>query len=122
MDQSLSQELVLKELKNLIESSSLVTARLIESVSMNSQLASSITPEMQHMFHQWMDLITKDILRSFDDYGTINIRKVASEMGISESTVLSLVLYLHRQGTLSIENITACKSDGENREICHCLR
>ncbi|MDD2207516.1 MAG: hypothetical protein WCQ97_08045 [Aminobacterium sp.] len=122
MSEHISQESVLKELKNLVESSSLVTARLIEAVSLNSQLASSSTPEMQDLFHQWINYIAGEILNIANKNETVNVKEVAESIGVCETTILSLLLYLERNGSIIVENVTVKKGKGENQELCHCLR
>lgn len=122
MSEHISQESVLKELKNLVESSSLVTARLIEAVSLNSQLASSSTPEMQDLFHQWINYIAGEILNIANKNETVNVKEVAESIGVCETTILSLLLYLERNGSIIVENVTVKKGKGENQELCRCLR
>ncbi|WP_286951737.1 MULTISPECIES: hypothetical protein [Aminobacterium] len=122
MSKEVSQATLLKELKNLIESSSLATARLIEAVSLNSQLASSTTPEMRELYTQWLNCVTGEVLNSIEEKGIICLEDISKNIGISETTALSLLLYLQRQGAIIVKEVTIKKGRGENQELCHCLR
>ncbi len=108
--------------KQIIDSTSLVTARMIESIVRNSQLASSTTPEMLEMFQSWLKLVSGEVLRNIgNDSKDINIEKTADSIGLTSATLLSLLLYLHRNGSITISEITIDNGSGDNTEICHDL-
>ncbi len=108
--------------KRIIDSTSLVTARMIESIVRNSQLASSTTPEMLEMFQSWLRLVSGEVLRNIgNDSKNINIEKTADSIGLTSATLLSLLLYLHRNGSITISEITIDTGSGDNTEICHDL-
>lgn len=109
-------------LNRYLESCELVTARLIESVSRTCQLASTATPEMQELFEQWLSCIGSAVLDHFDGNSSINVRETAQQIGISPESLVSLLLYLDRQGKISIDKIEVTKQNGDDREICSCLR
>ena len=108
-------------LGEMIDSLKLVSARLIESISRTSQLASSATPEMQRIFAEWLALVSGQLLGCLGDGGDVDIRGVARRIGIDESTVLSLLLALHRGGKIRIESVRAVVTDAPDTEICECL-
>ncbi len=108
-------------LQGYLDSCRLVTARLVDSITRSSQMASSRTPEMEELFCQWRDLIAREILTHSTD-GRLEVDRVAEAIGISPSTVLSLFLALHRAGEVTISSVQFRKGPGMNREICDCLR
>lgn len=114
---------IFEEMKDMMDSTALVTARMIDSIVNNSQLASSITPEMQDLFRAWMDCISGDIKKKMlkdGEISSMDIQKMATQIGINTNTMLSLVLYLHRKGEIRIEQIKVAPSEGINTETgCH---
>ncbi len=111
----------LDNMNDLMNSCSKVTSRLIESVIQTNQLASQTTPEMQQLFQQWLALLTGELLSHIDTDTTLDVEKLAGKIGVSASTIVSLLLFLHRKGDVTISNVTLEKGEGRNREICHCL-
>ena len=108
-------------LGEMIDSLQLVSARLIESISRTSQLASSATPEMQRIFAEWLALVSGQILGCLGNGGDVDIPDAAGRIGIDESTALSLLLALHRGGKIRIESVRAVVTDTGDTEICGCL-
>lgn len=108
-------------LGEMIDSLKLVSARLIESISRTSQLASSATPEMQRIFGEWLALVSGQVLCSLENGGDVDIPDAAGRIGIDESTMLSLLLALHRGGKIRIESVRAVVTDAPDTEICECL-
>jgi hypothetical protein len=51
----------------------------------------------------------------------LDIAETAKGIGIDESSLLSLLLMLHREGKISIKSVRTTLGDGRNREICSCL-
>jgi hypothetical protein len=116
-------EEMLQDCKRMIDSTSLVTARMIESIVKNSQLASSATPEMQDMFQSWLKLVSGEVLRDLDGEVTdVNIEETSERIGVTPSTLISLLLYLHRNGSVNIRTVRLQKGNGENKDICHDLK
>ncbi len=107
--------------EEMIDSLKLVSARLVESISRTSQLASSATPEMQRIFGEWLALVSGQILCGLGNGGDVDIPDVARRIGIDESTVFSLLLALHRGGKIRIESVRAAVTDAGDTEICGCL-
>lgn len=110
-----------EKMNELLSSCSKVTARLIESVVQTNQLASQATPEMQQLFQQWVNLLAGELLNHVQEEEPLDIEGISNKIGITPSTALSLLLFLHRKGDLAIKSVTLEKGDGRNREICHCL-
>lgn len=108
-------------LQAYLDSCRLVTARLVESVVRNSQWALSTTPEMEELFGQWREIMAHQILNHCPE-GTLDPESVAKEIGVTPSTVLSLLLALHRSGEITLRSIQFEQGPGANREICDCLR
>lgn len=116
-------EELFNDCKRIIDSTSLVTARMIESITRNSQLASSTTPEMLEMFESWIKLVSGEILRNLsEETNDVDIQKTADKIGLTPSTLLSLMLYLHRNGSIRISGMNIKKGSGDNTEICHDLK
>ena len=111
-----------QDAKMLVHSLELVSARVFESVVTLSQTASSATPEMQHMFQQWLSCLGEDVLRRIEDNGKLDPAQAAKEIGVTPSTIISLALTLHRQGKINIKELSAEITNGENSEICGCLK
>ena len=110
-----------EKMNELLNSCTKVTSRLIESVIQTNQLASQTTPEMQQLFQQWISLLAGELMNHIEDGGNIEIDEISTRIGISPSTVFSLLLFLHRKGDINLKSVTLEKADGKNREICHCL-
>lgn len=110
-----------EKMNDLLNSCAKVTSRLIESVIQTNQLASQTTPEMQQLFQQWVGLLAGELLNQIEDSSTVDVEEIASKIGVSSSTVFSLLLFLHRKGDVNLKSVTLEKAEGKNREICHCL-
>lgn len=110
-----------QEIKRLLDSEGLVTARLVESVTRTAQMASTTVPEIQDLFSQWLSLIGGEVARMASTAPDMDIASTARMIGIEESSLLSLLLMLHREGKLSIESVRIGKGKGGNSEICSCL-
>ncbi|MBN1332134.1 MAG: hypothetical protein JW971_00070 [Synergistales bacterium] len=113
-----------EEFKRVLDSTSLVTARMIESITINSQLASSYTPEMQELFHSWLELISREIFKDIpvSTEQTLDLQDLSNSIGITKSTLLSLILYLYRKGEIEVSSVIIRKGNQENLEICHDLK
>ena len=113
---------LIEDMKNMLDSTALVTARMIDSVISNSQLASSTTPEMQNLFRSWLEFVAGEVKRKLvekGDLSTEEIQKTANDIGISPNTLLSLLLYLQRKGDIRIDAIRISPGSGLNTEMCH---
>ena len=107
-----------QDMKQLVKSLELVSARVLDSVVRASQLASAATPEMQALFADWVGELT----RAVEEKGAINPDELAKTIGVTPATVISLALALHREGAIKITELKAEPSNGVNTEICGCLR
>jgi len=110
-----------QDTKQLVKSLELVSSRLLECITKNSQTACFATPEIQLLFDQWLALIGD---RLFDEAkgGKIKPAKLALEIGINCDSVVSLLLALQRQGKIRIDEIKLTQTDNSNHEICGCLK
>ena len=120
-------ELDIKDLKQqnmdeFVHSLEIVSARVLDSVTRSSQTACSATPEMQALFDQWVSFIGDAIVSAAKEKSTLDPAALAKEIGVTQDSVLSLILALHRQGKLTIKSVTAEAGSGGNREICGCLK
>jgi hypothetical protein len=120
-------ELDIKDLKQqnmneFVHSLEIVSARVLDSVTRSSQTACSATPEMQALFEQWVSFIGDAIVSAAKEKGTLDPTALAKEIGITQDSVLSLILALHRQGRLTIKSVAAEEGNSGNREICGCLK
>ena len=111
-----------QDMKQLVKSLELVSARVLDSVVRASQLASAATPEMQAPFAEWVGCPGGELTRVVEEKGAINPDELAKTIGVTPATVISLALALHREGAIKITEIKAEPSNGVNTEICGCLR
>ena len=111
-----------QDMRQLVKSLELVSARVLDSVVRASQLASSATPEMQALFTEWVNCLGGELTRAVEEKGAINPDELAKTIGVTPATVISLALALHREGAIKITEIRAEPSNGETTEICGCLR
>ena len=121
MTEERNEHKLIQEVKRLLDSEGLVTARLVESVTRTAQMASTTVPEIQDLFSQWLSLIGGEVARMAASSPEMDIASTANRIGIEESSLLSLLLMLHREGALSIESVRIGKGKGKNSEICSCL-
>jgi predicted transcriptional regulator len=115
-----------EEIKDALESERLVTARLVDSVLRVSQIAGTATPEMCRMFDQWLSLIGDQVLRevkgkSETEKGECDVPALARTIGVSETTLFSLLVFLHRSGRIRVRAVRFSEDGGENSEACRCL-
>lgn len=111
-----------QDMKQLVKSLELVSARVLDSVVRASQLASAATPEMQALFAEWVGCLGGELMRAVEEKGAINPDELAKTIGVTPATVISLALALHREGAIKITELKAEPSNGVNTEICGCLR
>lgn len=114
-------EVMFNELKNLMDSEGLVTARLVESVARTSQMASATLPEIQLLFDQWLSLLGNEVLRIAEPGKDFCIESMAKTIGIGQSSLLALLLSLQRRGDITIESVRIGPGKGANEDICSCL-
>ncbi len=107
--------------EKLVDSLELVTARLLEMVVTNNQLASAQTPEMRRLFDNWIKLMSGEILRITGEDETVDVKKIAAQIGLAPSTVTGLLVALERQGAIEITHIRTEKGPGKNQDLCDCL-
>ena len=112
------------EIKNVLDSERLLTARMVDSILRASQMASYATPEMQDMFHQWLGLVGEQVLREAAESsqkGECDVPALARTIGVSEATIFSLLVFLHRSGRIRVEAVRFSEGDGKSQEACSCL-
>lgn len=117
----MNQQDIFEEMKRLLDSEGLVTARLVESVVKTSQMAAASAPEIQDLFSQWLAIIGREVKRIAEPGQTLSVAEGAKSIGISPSSLLSLILYLQRTGEISVESIQIGPGTGRNEDICDCL-
>ncbi|MDO5114928.1 MAG: hypothetical protein Q4D58_02385 [Synergistaceae bacterium] len=111
-----------QDMKQLVKSLELVSARIFDSVIKTNQLASSVTPEMQQLFSQWVGCLGGELTRAVEEKGVICPEELAASIGVTPATIISLALTLHREGAIKITEIKAEAGDGENADICGCMK
>lgn len=111
-----------QDVRQLVKSLELVSARIFDSVIRTSQLASAATPEIQNLFTEWVNCLGGEITRAVEEKGAFSPDELAKAIGVSPATIISLALTLHREGEIKITEIKAVPSDGENTEICGCMK
>ena len=112
---------MMKNVKEMLESERLLTARLVDSILRTSQVASAATPEMQDMFSQWLSLIGEQVLREIGEKGECDIPALSQAIVVGETTLFSLLVFLHRSGRIRVENVRVSAGNGKNAEACGCL-
>ena len=116
------KDLEQQDMKALVHSLELVSARIFESVVKINQTASSNTPEMNALFQQWVECLGDAIASAASETGSIDPEELSAKIGVTPETIISLALTLHRQGKIKITNITAQSADCGNLDICGCLK
>ncbi|OUO94122.1 hypothetical protein [Cloacibacillus sp. An23] len=111
-----------QDMRQLVKSLELVSARVLDSVVRAGQLAGSATPEMQALFAEWVGCLGGELTRAVEEKGAIDPEALAKTIGVTPATIISLALALHRHGAIKITEIKAEPSDGRNTEICGCLQ
>ncbi|KEJ92714.1 hypothetical protein [Synergistes jonesii] len=111
-----------QDMKQLVKSLELVSARILDSVVKTSQLAGGATQEMQLLFDQWIECLGGALTDAVDKDGAIIPEKLAQDIGVTPTTIISLALALHRMGKIKITEVKAAPANGENTEICGCLK
>lgn len=111
-----------QDMKMLVRSLELVSARVFESVVTLNQTACAYTPEMQNLFNQWVSFLGEEVVRAVEEKGSFDPAEIAGNIGVTPATIISLALTLNRQGRINITKITAEPGNGENTEICGCLK
>jgi hypothetical protein len=122
IDMNQENTAALDRIERLMDSLETVTARILETAVVSGQLASSQTPEMRRLFDTWIACVSEEISRRVLGGGSLCIGEISGEMGLAPSSVVAILSALDRQGAISITHVTAVKCDGENREICGCVR
>jgi hypothetical protein len=107
--------------EKLVSSLELVTARMIETAVVNSQLASSQTPQTRRLFDTWIKCISSEIAGFFGGGGEVSLGTISEATGMSRESVLTILTALDRQGGIEITHVRASRGDGKNRDICDCL-
>ena len=111
-----------QDMKMLVHSLELVSARIFDSVITLSQLASSNTPEINALFEQWVSCLGEELISEAEEKGKLDPEEISKRIGVSASTVISLALALHRQGKLKIKSLEVEQGNNVNSEICGCLK
>ncbi|MDR1516370.1 MAG: hypothetical protein LBS45_11815 [Synergistaceae bacterium] len=106
---------------SLVDSLEIVTSRLLEMTVANNQMATSQTPELRRLFDSWIKCVSDEALRIAREERTLDIGKISRDMGISSSSVISLLASLDRRGELAITHVITADGDGRNKDICDCL-
>ena len=112
------------EIQNVLDAERLLTARMVDSILRTSQMASFATPEMQEMFHKWLGLIGEQVLREAGESsqkGECDVQALARSIGVSEATIFSILVFLHRSGRIRVDTVRFSDGDGKNTEACSCL-
>ena len=111
-----------QDMKQLVRSLELVSARIFDSIVRVSQLASANTPEMQQLFSQWVDCLGDTLISAVEKEGALYPDELAQNIGVTPATVISLALTLHREVKIKITEIKAEPAAGGNTEICGCMK
>jgi hypothetical protein len=106
----------------LVDSLEIVTSRLLEMTVANNQIATSQTPEVRRLFDSWIKCVSEELLQIAKAEKSLDIEKISSDTGISQSSVISLLASLERRGAIAITHIVTADGDGRNKDICDCLR
>ena len=121
MDERIQEQDLMGQVKEVLDSERLLTARMVDSVLRSTQMASLATPEMQDMFDQWVTLIGRQMLSEIGPAGECDIPALAQKIGVGETTLFSLLVYLHRSGRIRVDGVRFSAGRGKNAEACSCL-
>lgn len=116
------KDMAQQDMKGLVESLELVSARILDTVITTSQIACSSTPEMRELFRQWISCLGGEIEEEARESGRIDPYALSLKIGVTPATVMSLALAMHREGRIAIKAIEAVPGKGENTEICGCMK
>ena len=83
MTEERNEHKLIQEVKRLLDSEGLVTARLVESVTRTAQMASTTVPEIQDLFSQWLSLIGGEVARMAASSPEMDIASTANRIGIT---------------------------------------
>ncbi len=112
---------IFEDIKKLMDSEALVTARLVESVTKTSQLAAGTSPEITELFGQWLSLVGGEVKRMAEPGKELSVKETAAAIGISDVSLLSILLFLQRRGEITLETVKIGQGTGRNEDICGCL-
>lgn len=104
----------------LMESERAVVGRVADSVLKTSQLAALATPELQSMFQEWLDLTARHVLADIEGSVRRDVPAWASELGVTEQTLFSLLVCLNRAGLVQLQAVEITPGTGRNTEVCRC--
>lgn len=121
VNEKMQERDLMEQVKEVLDSERLLTARMVDSVLRSTQMASLATPEMQDMFDQWVTLIGRQMLAEIGPAGECDIPSLARTIGVGETTLFSLLVYLHRSGKIHIDGVRFSVGKGNNTESCGCL-
>jgi hypothetical protein len=117
----LENESAAARIEKLVGSLELVTARMIGTAVVNSQLASSQTPEMRELFDTWINYMSDEVERFFAPGQEVRLEEISNVTGLSRESVLTLLVSLDRRGRITIGAVCGEPGDGKNRDICDCM-
>ncbi|NLD06123.1 MAG: hypothetical protein GX672_09620 [Synergistaceae bacterium] len=117
-----SKTLEQQDMKMLVHSLELVSARIFESMITLNQVSCSNTPEMNSLFNQWVSCLGQEVIRAVGEKGELDPEEISKSIGVSSSTIISLALALHRQGKIRIKSFMVEPGDNVNTEICDCFK
>ena len=109
-------------LDRLASSLELVSARMMETAVVYSQLASSHTPQMRELFETWLACMSDEAARFFDGGGEVDLADISEATGLSRESVFSLLVALDRRGDIMIRSVAGERGSGGNSEICDCIK
>lgn len=109
------------ELRRLMDTERLVTARLVDSILRTSRLAGTATPELQDLFGDWLSVMGAHVLEEVDGPVRRDVASWAGNLGIGETSLFSLLVQLHRSGAVQIRTVELEPGDGRDVERCGCL-
>ncbi len=112
---------VFEDIKKLMDSEVLVTARLVESITRASQMAAGSSPEITELFGQWLSLVGREVKKMAEPGKELSVEKTAGTIGITPVSLLSLLLFLQRRGEITLESVKIGPGTGRNEDICDCL-
>lgn len=119
--ESMNEREIFEDIKKLLDSEALVTARLVESIAKTSQLAAASSPEVAELFGQWLSLVGGEVKRMARPGEELSVNEAAETIGITPVSLLSLLLLLQRRGEITLESVKIGQGTGQNEDVCDCL-
>jgi DNA-binding transcriptional regulator YiaG len=77
-------------------------SQMLSAIQHTTDMAAFATPELQHLFGDWLQQLEADALQQLRDKGELDIPAMAAALNISEQSAAYLVAHLSASGAISM--------------------